>query len=433
MLTGDSLMDIRIETSRLVLRPFMEQDAAAACRNSKSPSVAYYMPEMMKETANDALEWINHVNSELFDVNVPCALFAVVRKLDGQCMGCIFIQRKEKWGNVVEMGYYIADEYQGGGYATEAGKAMVWWAFEEAGQDMLSVFVKPENIASRRVIEKLGFIHDGEKTLLHNGEDCEFDFYRMYHVDDLPSPEWDAGSLYGAEQMGDFFDARAGGYNEHMFSGSGDDDYKKLGASFPKSSEAIKILDIGCGTGIELDYIWGQLPNASIDCVDVSQGMLDLLLKNHPDRHGQINIVKASYIDWAYPGGAYDFVVSNMTMHHLWPDEKLKVYRKILGTLKPGGPYIEGDYIVKDSLLAEQHKRRHGVITAGLAGKAGACKADVCKADAGEYHIDIPCTLDVQLGLLRKAGFCPVEVFDDNINRGNGAIIIAKKPGAGIV
>ena len=39
-------MDIKIETSRLILRPFIESDAAAAIYNSRQPSVAHYMPGM---------------------------------------------------------------------------------------------------------------------------------------------------------------------------------------------------------------------------------------------------------------------------------------------------------------------------------------------------------------------------------------------------
>ena len=410
-------MDIRIETSRLILRPFTESDAAAASYNSRQPSVAHYMPEMVKETEEVALGWIRYVNKELFDIAKPCVLFAIVSKTDERCMGCIFINRKEEWGNIVEMGYYIADEYQGNGYATEAGKAMIWWAFEKVGQDVLSAFAKPENEASRRVIEKLGFIFGETRTLPHNGEDCAFDYFRLYHTDYLPSPEWDANNLYKPEPMSAFFDTRADGYNAVMFSSSsGEEDYKRLGTCFPKTDEAVQILNIGCGTGIELDYIWEQIPNAHISCVDVSRGMLDLLLKNHPERHDRITIIEASYIDWQYPSSAFDIVVSNMTMHHLWPEEKIEVYRKILSTLKPGGVYIEGDFIV-DDMMAEQYRRRYEIITANLPDKA----------KAGEYHIDIPCTLEVQKKLLHDVGFSSVEVLDDNINRGNGAILKARK------
>ena len=131
-----------------------------------------------------------------------------------------------------------------------------------------------------------------------------------------------------------------------------------------------------------------------------SRGMLNLLLKNHPDSHERSTIVKASYIDWLYPDNAIDFVVSNMTMHHLWPEEKAEIYRKIRNALKPGGVYIEGDFTVKDELMVKQYKRRYEIITTNLPDKA----------KASEYHIDIPCTLEVQIKLLHDAGFSSIEI-----------------------
>jgi SAM-dependent methyltransferase len=144
--------------------------------------------------------------------------------------------------------------------------------------------------------------------------------------------------------------------------------------------------------------------------------MLALLLKNHADSHDKITVIEASYLDWQYPDETYDVVVSNMTMHHLWADEKTGVFRKIYGTLKPGGCYIEGDFFV-DEITVEQYRRRYDVITAGLPGKAR----------PGEYHIDIPCTVETEAELLRNTGFKPVEVLNSNINRGNGAILRAIK------
>ena len=413
-------MDIRIETSRLILRPFTESDAAAASYNSRQPIVAHFMSDMVLKSEDAAARWIQWLNNEKFDIAVPGVVLAIELKANKECIGLIGVAPKRELGGEIEILFEIADEHQNKGYATEAGKAMIWWAFEKAEQDVLSAIVKIENKASRRVIEKLGFIFGDTRILPYDGSDCKFDYFRLYHTDYLPSPEWDAQNLYKPEAMGTFFNIRANTYNSVMLSNSsgwhGEEDYKKLGTCFPKTDETVQILDIGCGTGIELDYIWEQCPNAHITCVDVSRGMLDLLLKNHPGSHDRTTIVEASYIDWLYPKDAYDIVVSNMTMHHLWPEEKIDVYRKILSTLKEGGVYIEGDFIV-DDLMAEQYRRRYEIITASLPDKA----------KAGEYHIDIPCTLEVQKKLLRDAGFSSVEVLDDNINRGNGAIIEARK------
>ena len=404
-----------IETTRLVLRPFIESDAKAACHNSKQPIVAHFMSDMVLDTTEDARKWISWLGTKC-NIHEPCQVLAIERKTDHAVIGLVGVAPKKEISSEIEILFSISDEYQNQGHATEAAKAMIWWTFEKAGQDVLSAIVKPENKASRRVIEKLGFIYCDTRVLPYDGNDCTFDYFRFYHTDYLPEPEWDAQNIYKPEPMAAFFDSRADGYNAHMLRDSGEEDYKKLGSHFPKTNEAIQILDIGCGTGIELDYIWEQVPHAHITCVDVSRGMLDLLLQNHPGSHDRITIVEASYIDWLYPKNVFDIVVSNMTMHHYWPDEKIKVYRKILGSLKTGGSYIEGDFIV-DAIAAELYKRRYELITANLPDKT----------KAGEYHIDIPFTLEVQEKLLLDAGFSSVEVLDDRINSGNGAVLKVRK------
>jgi ribosomal-protein-alanine N-acetyltransferase len=55
------------------------------------------------------------------------------------------------------------------------------FAFDEAGQKELSAIIKSENIASRRVIEKLGFTYQGVRMVFDNGEDVEFDYFKLYN------------------------------------------------------------------------------------------------------------------------------------------------------------------------------------------------------------------------------------------------------------
>lgn len=407
---------LSIETSRLILRPFVEADAGAASRNSRQPIVARFMSDMVLEDEQAALKWIRWLEAQA-DIEQPFQVLAIELKSEHVVIGLVGVHPKRQLGGEVEILYAVADKYQNHGYATEAAKAMIWWAFEVAGQDVLSAIVKPENPASRRVIEKLGFVYGDTRMLWHDGKNCAFDYFRFYHTDRLPAPEWDLDSLYRPEPMAAFFDARAEGYNDHMLSDGGEASYQSLGSFIPQTAQALEILDVGCGTGIELNYLWKQAPNARITCVDLSQGMLDLLLKNHSENRERIIPVKVSYLDWQYPAGAFDLVVSSATMHHLWPNEKLAVYRKVLEAIKPGGCYIENDFIV-DPILGEQYKRRYDRITAALP----------ARAKVGEYHIDIPCTLDTQLALLREAGFQRVEVLEDTIKpRGSGAILKATK------
>lgn len=61
-------------------------------------------------------------------------------------------------GGAVEIGYGLAEPYRDRGYATEAAAAVCQWLFAEAGATVITATtVDPENAASRRVLEKLGF------------------------------------------------------------------------------------------------------------------------------------------------------------------------------------------------------------------------------------------------------------------------------------
>jgi len=371
---------------------------------------------MVMETEEDALQWIRWVNNKKFDTEVPCVVLAIELKSSCKCIGLIGVAPKQELNNEIEILFEIADEYHNKGYATEAGKATIWWAFEQARQNVLSAIVKPENKASRRVIEKLGFVYCDTRTLPYDDVDCDFDYFKLYHTDQLPSPEWDDNDLYSPENMELFFDKRASGYNEHMLRDGGINDYIKLGSFIPATQEPVSILDIGCGTGIELSYIWKKAPNAHITCIDLSHEMLNLLLEHYHDKTEQITVIRASFTSWEYPENKFDMVVSSMTMHHFWQDEKVGIYKKIYRTLKTNGMYIESDFIVPEP-LAEQYRRRYRKFLAHA----------IDKALPGEYHIDIPFTVYTQKELLYSAGFTEVEMLNNDINHGNGAILRAVK------
>ena len=63
---------------------------------------------------------------------------------------------------MVELGYGIAEEYRGLGYATEAVETILTWAFDQPGVTSVAAETEEGNAASRRVLEKCGFIPAGE-------------------------------------------------------------------------------------------------------------------------------------------------------------------------------------------------------------------------------------------------------------------------------
>jgi tRNA (cmo5U34)-methyltransferase len=227
----------------------------------------------------------------------------------------------------------------------------------------------------------------------------------------------DVETLFNVEEMGEFFNRRADGYEAHMAEiGFDGETYKRAVMPLPQSDKPFKILDLGCGTGLELQYLFERIPNAQVTCIDLSEQMLALLAEHYQDHKLQLEIICDSYLTWDYPNAAYDDVISVNTMHHLVRDEKVRLYRKIRRCLKAAGMYVESDFMV-DKIMMEQYQARYKRINSGLS----------IPQQSGYYHIDIPFTVDVQNELLLKAGFGEVSVFHENIKpKGSAAVLTAK-------
>lgn len=197
------------------------------------------------------------------------------------------------------------------------------------------------------------------------------------------------------EEMTSFFDARASSYEDHMRQTivSFEDFYSGISKSIEYSEEKIQVLDLGCGTGLEIQRILKKVPNAYITGIDVSSAMLEVLKHNYNDKINQISVIKASYTDYKFKENAYDYVVSVMTMHHLLFTEKPYLYKQIKKSLKQGGKYIEGDYIVspeKEKRFLEVYKEKMKHIEL---------------FPENLYHIDIPFSLKSQQNLFLQSGF----------------------------
>jgi len=170
---------IHIETERLLLRPFKRGDAAAASHNSKQPTVAHFMSDMVLETQKAASKWIRWINKEKFNTEIPCVVLAVTLKSSQKCIGLIGLAPKRELDNEIEILFEIADAYQNRGYITESGKALLAWGFANTPAAYFVAIVKLDNPASVRVIEKLGFAYSGERRIEYDGTTTDFHYYRI--------------------------------------------------------------------------------------------------------------------------------------------------------------------------------------------------------------------------------------------------------------
>ena len=207
--------------------------------------------------------------------------------------------------------------------------------------------------------------------------------------------------LENPEMMADFFNKRAEIYDEHKKANieSFEQFYNAISSCVSKTKSRIRILDIGCGTGLELEGILKRAPNAVITAVDVSAELLNRLVDRYISYTYQITPIQESYLKFQFNKKYYDYVVAVMTLHHLLPDTKKKLCRRILNSLKPGGIFIEGDFIVSKEEEYEYLSRYKEISKGNKSVKNGS------------HHIDIPMSLENQQSLLLDAGFSKVDII----------------------
>jgi ubiquinone/menaquinone biosynthesis C-methylase UbiE len=95
------------------------------------------------------------------------------------------------------------------------------------------------------------------------------------------------------EEMKSFFDYRVERYDEHMAESVEEylAFYRQIAVPFHETDEPIEILDLGAGTGIELEFIFAKAPNARVTAVDLSEAMLNKLIKKY-EAYGSVFMKK---------------------------------------------------------------------------------------------------------------------------------------------
>ncbi len=198
------------------------------------------------------------------------------------------------------------------------------------------------------------------------------------------------------EKMSSFFTERVDGYDEHMLTNviGCKEGYVEMSKLVPTSCKSL--LDLGCGTGLELDELLKKMPYLDITGIDLTQAMLDKLKLKHPDK--SMNLICGSYFDVPFGIGKYECIISFQTMHHFSHDLKIGLYKKICQALKPDGIYIECDYMVETQKEEDFYFSENARIRKEL---------NIIETDF--YHYDTPCTIENQIGMLNSAGFQYVE------------------------
>ena len=160
-----SLPTPTLHSERLSLRPFTEGDAEALLALHSSAHVLRYW---------DSPPWSEPARAERFiaacrrlsDEGTGARL-AMDRDSDGAFIGWCSLTRWNPDHRSAALGYCLDDAAWGHGYATEAARALLQWAFDTLDLNRVQAETDTRNLASARVLEKVGFVREG--TLR---EDC---------------------------------------------------------------------------------------------------------------------------------------------------------------------------------------------------------------------------------------------------------------------
>ena len=140
---------MKIETERLVITEFSPDMAQAVHENSLDEDNRRFVPDEVFETVEDARDAILFLMSQYGRTEGPLAYPVLIRN-SGENIG--YVQMVPLDGGVWEIGYHIAKQYTGNGYATEAVNAFLPFIAEFIGIDEVHGVCLKENIASKHVL-----------------------------------------------------------------------------------------------------------------------------------------------------------------------------------------------------------------------------------------------------------------------------------------
>jgi [ribosomal protein S5]-alanine N-acetyltransferase len=183
-----SLPTPTLHTARLRLRPFTGADAAALFALHSNAHVLRYW---------DSPPWSDPACAERFLAvsrqmaeDGSGARLAMDRVSDGVFIGWCALTRWNPEHRSASMGYCLDDAAWGHGYATEGARAVLQWAFDTLDLNRVQAEADTRNVASARVLEKLGFLREGtlREDCVVNGDVSDSGVYGLLRREWQPVP-----------------------------------------------------------------------------------------------------------------------------------------------------------------------------------------------------------------------------------------------------
>ncbi len=169
-------MDIILQTPRLLLRRFTKADAPLVQQLNSNPNVLKYLDEPLLQTEEQALYILNTIILPQYSNNL--GRWAIHVKTTNEFIGwCGLKYRAEP--DEIDLGYRLMEQHWGNGYAFEAAKHSVDYAFQQLHLKTIVGRAHIGNLASLKILEKVGMQFIKEEII----DDCPVKTYRISNPD----------------------------------------------------------------------------------------------------------------------------------------------------------------------------------------------------------------------------------------------------------
>jgi RimJ/RimL family protein N-acetyltransferase len=157
---------LKLESARLLMRQWRDDDLAAFADMCADPHVMRYFPELLSRLESAAL--IGRVRGHFAELGF--GLWALERKDTGQFIGFTglgVVSFEAHFTPAIEIGWRLAREHWGFGYASEAAWTALGCGFEHLGVDQIVSFTAQSNEPSQKVMQAIGMTHDPADNFEH--------------------------------------------------------------------------------------------------------------------------------------------------------------------------------------------------------------------------------------------------------------------------
>lgn len=150
-------MPFPLTTARLIIRRFQDSDLESFLAYRNDPKVAKYQGWSLPYTRESAIAFVDEMTSiQLAAPGIRCQV-SIELKSTGEMIGDIFFMVLQEDLPIARIGYSLAPAHWKRGYASEAVSRMLDYMFRELCLHRVAADCDPENIASFRLLERLGF------------------------------------------------------------------------------------------------------------------------------------------------------------------------------------------------------------------------------------------------------------------------------------